>query len=288
MTVHMIQNLKVAIAAILGYTLLSAACSAAFAYVLQGPHILDLMGQNIGRAHRLRVTQQLLIHGDGREENPEALPEVLRSVYPGKIRSDIQTENIRRIHVVSGDADLTIIDGEIVEAAPTRFDSYTEILRFQPRPVLVDRLFRYGVDTEVSSLGRFEGRIAYIVGSHYPGTGVSQLWVDQKTFRPLRWIIAGKGPDSPGEFLDIRYFEWKPVGKIWYPFRVEFHSGNRMVREIRVEDVVVDPVFDESLFDIQQVRSLYRPPLPEDGGKIGEEAISEVQKVIEDFRRKYE
>jgi hypothetical protein len=258
------------------------------AYVLQGQHVLELMTQRIGTAHRLKVTQQLFLYEGDRGEHAVVMTETLRYVFPEKLRSDIQAENIRRVHVVSGDVDLTIIDGEITVGTQARFDSYADVLRFRSRKMLIDRLLRYGVDAELSSLGRFEGRIAFVLGTNDPDDSVSQLWIDKDTFRPIRWIVAKNDAESPGDFLDIRYFQWKHVGKLWYPFRVEFHNGERLVREIRVDDVVVDPGFDEDFFNIEQMRSLYGQPLPADDGRAGEEEISEVQNAIEKFKKIYE
>jgi len=285
---NMIRSLKTVTAALFFCALLSVAVPTVSAYVLQGPHVLELMTQGIGTAHRLKVTQQLFLYEGDPGENAVVMTETLRYVFPEKLRSDIQAENVRRIYVVSGDVDLTVIDGEIAVDTPTRFESYTDILRYRSRKMLIDRLLRYGVDAEVSSLGRFEGRIAFVVGSHYPDDSVSQLWIDKETFRPIRWIIAKNDAGSPEDFLEIRYFQWKHVGKIWYPFRVEFHSGERLLREIRVDDVVLNPGFDENFFNIEQMRSLYKQPLPADDGMTGEEEISEVQKAIEDFKKVYE
>lgn len=284
----MIPYPKTATAALFFCALLAVAVSTASAYVLQGPHVLELMTQGIGTAHRLKVSQKLFLYEGETEENAVVMTETLRYVFPGKLRSDIQSENIQRIHVVSGDVALTVIDGEIAADSRTRFDSYTEILRYRSRKMLIDQLLRYGVDVEVSSLGRFEGRIAFVIGSKYPDDSASQLWIDKETFRPIRWIIAQNDASPSKGFLEIRYFQWKHVGKIWYPFRVEFYTGDRLLREVRVDDVTVNPGFDENLFNVDQMRSLYRRPLSSDNGTAGEEEISEVQKAIEEFKKIYE
>ena len=282
-----IGKLAVAAAA-LACSLLSAFPFDTAAYVLQGPHLLELMAESMGRAHRLNVTQRVVVYGEDRQADKNVMPETLRWISPAKIRSDIHTDTIHRIRVASGDMHLTVIDGEIAGNAVNRYDSYTEILQFRSRQELVTRLGRYGVDTGISSLGRFEGRIVYIIGDRYPSTDRSQLWIDQKTFRPLRWLVAEKGFGAGERLLDIRYLEWKALGKIWYPFRIAFLSGDRLMREIRVDDVDVDPELDEGLFDIGKLRALYRAPAEGEGERAGEETLSEIQKVIEEFKKKYE
>ena len=258
------------------------------AYVLQGPHILELMVQKTGKARSLKVTQRLVLQEGDPDENGIELTETLRYSFPEKFRSDIESENIRRIHVVAGDTGLTVIDGKITADTGTWFDSYKDILLYRSRRLLQDRLIRCGVDVRVSSLGRFQGRIAFVVGAQYPDESVSQLWVEKDTFRPIRWLIVKKDAESPENFLDIRYFGWKPVGKIWYPMRIEFHRNKQMLREIRVDDVMLDPGFADNLFDVAYLRSVYRTTPTVEDDRAGEEEINEVQKAIEEFKKIYE
>ena len=193
-------------------------------YVLQGLHILDLMVEQLGEAPSLYVSQELIFYRrvsqvdiDSNEpvteyqaqDNTEIdlpadqtiqveenitveetlkLEETLRFIFSNAFRSDAKSLDSERIYVVSGDTSLTVVDGNIVPAAANRFDLYKDILLFRTREGLAERLLELGVDVSVSSLGRFEGEIKFVIGAEYPDESVSQIWFDRETFLPTRWI----------------------------------------------------------------------------------------------------
>ena len=69
--------------------------------------------------------------------------------------------------------------------------------------------------------------------------------------------------------------------------RIEFYKNDILVREIKVHSVEAAPSFPEKLFDIDHLKSLYRPAitmLPDKGEK---KELDEVQKTIEEFKKTY-
>ena len=136
------------------------------AYVLQGLHLLDLMIEQLGEARSLYVTQELTFYrvvsqtdietdepqdehqtldkdgvdlpADQRVQLDEnvsleemlQLDETLRFYFPFAFRSDAKSSDSERIHVVSGDRSITIVDGSIVPAVTNRFDLYKDIFLF--------------------------------------------------------------------------------------------------------------------------------------------------------------
>ena len=59
------------------FTLVSFALpvAAAWGYVLQGPHLLDMMLGQMGRAQQLLVTQKLITYGEFLEEGSDQIDE---------------------------------------------------------------------------------------------------------------------------------------------------------------------------------------------------------------------
>ena len=74
--------------------------SHSYAYVLQGPHLLELMIKKLGEAKRLLVFQKLVLYNDGLQNDTVKLSETLRYAFPEKFRSDIRSENTQMIYVV--------------------------------------------------------------------------------------------------------------------------------------------------------------------------------------------
>ena len=145
-----------------------------------------------------------------------------------------------------------------------------------------------GVDVTITSVGRFEGQIAYVLGAQYPDETHSQIWFDRKTFKPFRWLLVAGAEEGIKDILDVRYSNWREVRGMWYPMQIEFYQNQRLVREIQVTYIKVNPTFSAKLFDIEHIRSVYQPMTeiaPEKKEAVG---IPEIQKTIEDFKKMYE
>jgi outer membrane lipoprotein-sorting protein len=254
------------------------------AYVLPGPFLLKLMTKNLGIADRLLVTQKLVLHDDNPNKNADELSETLKFMFPETFRSDIVSENIKRIRILSDSSVFTVIDGKISDEPENSYDHYKDLILFRSREILQERLSTLGVDVKVVSLGRFQGKPAYVLGAQYPDETSPQVWLDKETFLPFRWIMTSDATQT----LEVLYLNWKKSDHTWYPMHIEFFSNGNMVREIHVKDIKVNPSFQADLFDIQQLKSRYPeeeiPAEPKDGEK---EELDEVQKTIEEFKKIY-
>lgn len=297
------------------------------AYVLQGLHIIDLMIEQLGEAQSLFVSQQLIFYRPVSqaeigsmeivEESPTRdytendlpadqkielddkvlveetleLDETLRfDLSAHAFRSDAKSYDSERIHVVSNNRSLTIVDGNIVPPVANRFDLYKDIFLYRTREGLAERLSDLGVDVSVTSMGRFEGQIDFVIGAVYPDESVSQIWIDRDTFLPSRWIIRSNPPqaDSGSDVLEVRYLTWWKSGKSRYPSRIEFYQDDQLVRVNQIKSFRDGDVFPGDLFDIDHLRSIY-PEAPQQPLVPGEpDEPSEVQKTIDEFKRVFE
>jgi hypothetical protein len=217
-------------------------------------------------------------------EHPLELDESLRYIFSEAFRSDVRAPGSQRIYIFNAGRTLTIIDGYIVDNAENRFELYKDILLYRSREALCDRLTQLGIDVSISSLGRYEGKIAFVVGADYPDESVPQLWVDKETLLPMRWIIQPAGDDSGAGALEVHYLQWWKIGTTRYPSRIEFYQDGNLVRECRSINFEENAQFSRELFDIDQLQTVYQrqPPKPADEQLPGQS--SEVQKAIEDFQ----
>jgi hypothetical protein len=298
----------------------------ASAFVLQGQHILEIMAEKLGQAESLFVSQKVVFYSIGPpptspetaeadstatedavppDSNPgaesapaadsDALPltiemeESVRYLFPEAFRSDIFTDDNQRIHVFANNQALTVIGGATRAAPQTRFDYYKDILLLRSRPQLVERLTQLNLDVSVSSLGRFEGRLAFVIGALYPDESVNQLWVDQTSFRPLRWIITDGSGGFQANTFEIRYLDWWQFDDtFWYPMRIEFYQNTVLVRVIKAQRYELNPAFSFDLFDIERIRSTYPQASPALNDSGESESISEVQRTIDEFSKMFE
>ena len=279
-------NIKKILVLLLYITLFLFPCAQTSAYILQGPHILQLTLENIGKSKELLVEQKLTIFSGSEVETPIELRETLSFFSPGKFRSDIISDNIHRTIIASKGHFLSLVDGNLSEYFETEFDLYKDFFLYNSIKLLETRLSLLGVDINTSSFGRFEGRTGYVVGAIYPDESVSQVWLDKKTFRPFRWIIIGKTLKNSGDHFEIRYHHWQKKGRIWYPMFIEFFQNNIKVREIKVINIITKPSFKKNVFEMESLRSEHIPVL--NTAEDQQDGVSEVKKTIERFKKKYE
>jgi outer membrane lipoprotein-sorting protein len=255
------------------------------AYVLHGYHLLDLMRREMGTARSLEVIQKLTIQESVLPTEAVVVQETVSYRFPVAFRSEFASAVGEHIQIFSNGRALTVVDGRIVSDTESDLDHYKDIFLFNTRELLINRLSQLGVAADVSSVGRFQGRIAYVLGAQYPDETVPQLWLDKETFSPMRWLLKPASAGNISEALEVRYGDWRKVSSIWYPERIEFYLGDRLLRRMQVQRTRVNPKFSKRLFDVAYLKSIYPyaavpPPVQgESGGK------NDIQRTIDRFRK---
>lgn len=258
------------------------------AYVLHGYHLLELMRREMGTARSLEVTQKLTIQESVLPTEAVAVQETLSYRFPVAFRSEFASAAGEHIQIFSNGRALTVVDRRIVSDTESELDHYKDIFLYNTRELLKNRLSQLGVAVDVSSVGRFQGRIAYVLGAQYPDETVPQLWLDKETFRPMRWLLKPASTGNLNEAIEVRYDDWRKVSSIWYPERIEFYQGDRLLRRMQVQRTRVNPELSSRLFDVAYLKSIYPyavvpPPAPgESGGK------NDIQRTIDRFRKLFE
>ena len=114
------------------------------AYVLTGPHILELMTTKMGGHAGIYVEQKLTLYPDSTDsflnEDGVEFRETLTYRFPEEFRSDILSEQSRKIHVVSSYNALTVIDGKVTSTTETLVDHYKDILLYRDRVLFQNHL----------------------------------------------------------------------------------------------------------------------------------------------------
>jgi outer membrane lipoprotein-sorting protein len=244
------------------------------------------MVKALSSAQTLRVEQTVVVEEATIANQPLELIETLSYAFNDRFRSETRFKNTERIHVVSYDRTLTIIDGRRIVDATGRFDQYKDLLLYRSRPALQKALLSHGVDVGKTSLGRYEDRIVYVIGAQFPDMSVSQVWVDKDSFLPLRWLHVPIR--SPNDRLEFVYNEWQKKGDLWYPMQVETWHDKKRIRRVRVQQLRVDVTLSPELFDISQMVIAY-PQEESTGALPGLESdpSQEVQRTIEAFQKKF-
>ena len=298
---------KIIVGTVISLVLTALFAARGNAYVLQGQHVIQLMTEKLGQEKSLSVSQRVIFYNPVNLPDAQAavadqtasspmlqatmqLSESLKYIFSEAFRSDIVSESNQRVYVSNQGQSLTIIDGVISDAGESRFDVYKDLLLYRSREILSERLLNLGIDISVSSLGRIDGRIAFVIGAEFPDKTVSQIWIDKETFHPLGIIVFGaKSPlDAHRGFLEIRYSNWQQIGEINYPMQIEFIQDGVSVRTIEVDDYQINPSFSKDVFDIARLKLEYRQSTPKPDPARQSEGLSEVQKTIQEFQKLFE
>jgi len=258
------------------------------AYIMPGSRVLEQMVQKLGEAHELKVTQQHIIYGKNFENGQLQLTETVRYRFPDSFRSDLSVRNRKRIHVSAKGKTVTVVDGKAQSGSGNRFYYYKEILLIRSGPLVQQMLIRYGVDVTVSSIGRFQNSIVFVVGAKYPDESVPQLWVEKDTFKPIRWLIRERSDTGGTDTFEIRYDRWREVEGVWYPEHTEFIHKNIVLRAIKVTDMIPEPDFKRDLFNVELLKSMYPPAAPELTSSREPDSSDELQKKIDELRKMIE
>ncbi len=258
----------------------------AVGYVLQGPHVLQLMADAMAGADTLMVTQEVMVSDPLIADQGQVLKETLRYLFSNRFRSETDYNGSHRFYVVSAEQTLSVVDGYRDDVPPSRFERYKDLLLHRNRQKLHKMLLSSGVDVEKTSLGRFEDEIVYVIGAQFPDVTASQIWVDKERFLPLRWIsISSSDPNDRTEFV---YRNWRKWDKAWYPMKIEIFHNQRLVRQINVKTVAANAKFDTALFDVARLRAKYPQQKKEPTVEPTPSHADDVQQTIEEFQKKFE
>jgi len=113
----------------------------------------------------------------------------------------------------------------------------------EPDRPYAEELARLGVPLGDVYLGRFGGRVAYVLGAR-PQEKKPQAWVDKQTFQPVRVVSA-----FAGTLFDVRLLDYgSPVGGDWFPRTVEVHEGGELRARFVTEKVAANPRIADAVF----------------------------------------
>jgi hypothetical protein len=294
-----------------------ACANLSYGYVIDGPEILQLVAQRIGRADTLLVKQHLVTYILEQKMRRESAEETVHYVFPNAFRIDLTSDGTRSFFLARDGRNLAVVNDKIDSSAESELDLYHFLLLHHHSSGLINFLEAFGIDTTVRSLGKFQRKVAYVIGAQYPDEDHSQLWIDKETLLPMRWLLvaltqpnpadskatnkaldsdqAGEASDLdpttpvPGlERLEFRLSLWQKFGRLYYPMRMDIFQNGVLTREIRVADVNVDPQFKKAIRDIDQQRERYPKVQKKWVEPEEEENLDDIQKTIDDFKKKFE
>jgi hypothetical protein len=239
-----------------------AAALPAAAYILPVPAILRRLGERRAALSldALEVQGTLTAQGPAAERlaaagarvaaGEAAVPARFLMKVPGRCRLELAPPELpeaQRLHVALRDAKLS---GPLADlpAAAALVRAACALLATpsagDATEAYAAALSRRGIDLAEASLGRFDGRLAYVVGGR-ARDAKPLLYVEKDAFQPLRLVAAEQGK----ELLDVRLVGWgSPTGGDWFPRAVEVFQKDTPLLRLDTEKAIANPKLAETLF----------------------------------------
>jgi hypothetical protein len=243
--------------------LLLTAALPALGYLLPAQGILRRMGERRAAlgVYALEVSgtfqaegpaaERLAGVGLGRPGVPFAAPARLLVKVPGRCRLELAPSGLsdaERPFVAVRDGKLSGHGG--LEAVPAAVALVRAVCALLAVPVVGDASEAYaqalgkrGVALADATLGRFDGRIAYVLGGRARDTK-PLVFVDKDAFLPLR-LVSPEG----GLLSDVRLLGWgSPTGGDWFPRAAEVWDRDVLRIRFTTEKAAANPKLADALF----------------------------------------
>lgn len=188
-----------------------------------------------------------------------AFAERLLFQAPGSMRRESELPEGTRVELRVDDKTTTRQPGQADKTSKAAVDLLFDLVTAAP-PLdpdrAVERMLRdlklVGVNPEVVSFARFDGRIGYLIGSKPWELDKPQVWLDKDTLLVTRLVMVQKGEGAALKRTDVRYLGWgSPIGGVWFPSTIEVWVDDKLVRRTSVSQVDRNLAFDATLFQVK-------------------------------------
>jgi len=218
--------------------------STGYPYLLPSVQIIEFMANQFAEARTFQITQLTKII-DLNQEIEKVFGESISLMSPDCYRSEIAGHPDKRLIIRNGSRTLKIINGEVIYDKESNDFAFQFLMLAQNPKQLLKYLKELGINMDMVSLTRFEGRIAYLIGDK--GEGNPRLLVDKDSFLPLL-LQYGNVLIHASDFRKL-------TPQIWYPHYILYSFTGATIdeylkEEYRIKDVMINPSFDVLLFDI--------------------------------------
>ncbi|MFC1821682.1 hypothetical protein ACFL9T_03180 [Thermodesulfobacteriota bacterium] len=143
-------------------------------------------------------------------------------------------------------------------------------------------LLEMGIDLKKTALTRIDGKAAYRIGSE--GVHDTKLVIDKEKFLPLLITYNPYGV-SDGRFLTVRFKDFRPLEKGWYPFEILYVEDGQTVGRLIIHEIQVNQPIEQSLFLGKRTQPAHPTAKPEKQAHPPEN--ERLRQIIKTFEKKY-
>lgn len=103
-----------------------------------------------------------------------------------------------------------------------------------------------GVKTEIDTIDRFYGNLAFVLGAKHWERDRPQFWLDKDRALPLRLMVR-----DGNSIVDIKWVGWgSREGGNWFPEKLEITRDGKILQQCEIEQIGSSVPVPDSLFQI--------------------------------------
>lgn len=245
------------------------------AYILPAWKVIQLSKMQNKPAESLKISMNARFISEAAPEGVVSGRIILLASSNGSLRIETKSELGRETIVEENGRAIKVENGSIV------YEGEGNGFIFQPFLVpgtddeAVEYLQKMRIDTDLVCLERYNGRIAYVLGSLPGALEKPQVWIDKETFFVLRFI----GFDFLYKFefpVDCEFQEYHHFqNRLWLPKNMRIMQNGGLKAELTIEEVTINPPIPEGAFNLEILRATAKPPKRPTGPAPEEEKTKE-------------
>ena len=174
------------------------------------------------------------------------------ALLPGRLRIDIGLPSEGNGYLLV-DGNVTIFrDGQVKSSKAQQnmllvlgFDVYA-----QPVETTLTIAKQEGFDSNKFHEDTWEGKTVYVFGAEKGDLKSKQFWVEKDRLLFVRLLEPDTSDASKTQ--DIRFTDYRPLGKGWIAARVEVHAEGKLVFSEDYSNIVKDAKLDPAVYDPKQ------------------------------------
>jgi len=179
------------------------------------------------------------------------------ALLPARLRIDIGSPSEGNGYLLVH-GNVTIFHGGEVKASKDQqnmllvlgFDVYA-----QPVDTTLAIAKQEGFDASKFHEDTWEGKTVYVFGAEKGDLKSKQFWVEKDRLLFVRLLEPDASDAS--KMQDIRFTDYRPLGKGWIAARVEVHNEGKLVFSEDYTEIVKDPKLDPAVFDAKQFTAVH-------------------------------
>ncbi|KVG61755.1 hypothetical protein NUV25_29110 [Burkholderia pseudomultivorans] len=188
-------------------------------------------------------------HVDSANAPVQGMPFVLALKRPNKTRFEITVMNQKAVRMFDGREGWK--QGANGGSASMRPYTVDEARSASDEQVIDGPLIDHGakgVGVTLDGVDQVDGHEAYRLALKLPSGAVRHLWIDSRSFLDVKIDREVRGPHGPVT-VEARYGDYRRVGELQIPFRIESGAASSAHKDVLVIDkVTLNPPLDDAIF----------------------------------------